>query len=103
MGILFPPEIRKLHNQIPEPEKSIVHAHMRDDLGMVYGVVGALVRSNAISIDVYEDGFATGYETDLDFAVAEIYRALRTQRAICSKQDVPGRAMLDAEQKDFGY
>lgn len=103
MGITFTPEIRKTHNQLPQPEKSIVELHMRDDLGMAYGVVGSLIRVGTIDIQVYEDGFATGYETDLDYAVLEIYRALRTQRAICSPQDVPGRSMLEAEQKDSGY
>lgn len=103
MAIRLTPDIRKAHNQLPEPEKSIVDRRMVDDLGMAYGVIGSLIRTGAIDVEVLEDGFATGYETDIDFAVLEVYRALRLQRAICSEQNTPGRAMLDAEAKDMGY
>lgn len=103
MYIEFSPEMKKTYQQMDDNCREITEHHMSDDFGLAFATLGSLIRNQSIQLTYTDEGLIAGTEGDIDYAMQEIYKALRVQRAICQKPDSPDTPMLVIERRDAGF
>lgn len=98
----FTPAVQDALAKLPDEDKKVTFDRMQDDLGLAYMTLGSLMRVNGVHIEFSREGLPAGFDMDMEYSLGEIYRALRVQRAICSKFGTPDSPVLEVEQREAG-
>jgi len=102
MAFNLSPAVQSALSKLPDEDQKYTFDRMQDDLGLAYMTLGSLMRVNGVRVGFTEKGFPAGFDTDMDFALGEIYRSLRVQRAIASAFGKPDAPVLEVEQRESG-